>query len=77
MTPQKTILIVDDEDRLRLSLALILQKENYRVESAANAQEARNCLRLHEYDLMFLDLNMPGYSDPDMQSNTITSHRSS
>ena len=62
MTPQNTILIVDDENRLRLSLSLILQKENYRVETVANAEDALDCLQQHEYDLMFLDLNMPGMS---------------
>ena len=62
MTPQKTILIVDDEDHLRLSLSLILQKEDYRVTTAANAEEALDCLKSHEYDLIFLDLNMPGIS---------------
>lgn len=66
MTPSDTILIVDDEDRLRRSLSLILQKENYRVEAAADAEEALACLRLHEYDLMFLDLNMPGMSGIDL-----------
>ena len=60
MTPQNSILIVDDENRLRLSLSFILQKENYRVETVANAEEALDCLQQHEYDLMFLDLNMPG-----------------
>ena len=66
MTQQRTILIVDDEDRLRLSLSLILQKENYRVETAANVAEAREYLQLREYDLMFLDLNMPGVSGIDL-----------
>ena len=66
MTPQKTILIVDDENHLRLSLSFILQKENYRVETATNAEEALECLRSHEYDLMFLDLNMPGMSGIDL-----------
>ena len=66
MTPQNTILIVDDEDRLRLSLSLILQKENYRVETAANAEDALDCLQPHQYDLMFLDLNMPGMSGIDL-----------
>jgi DNA-binding response OmpR family regulator len=66
MTPQKTILIVDDENRLRLSLSLVLQKENYRVETAANAEAALACLRSHEYDLMFLDLNMPRMSGIDL-----------
>jgi len=66
MTPQNTILIVDDEDPLRLSLSLILQKENYRVETAANAEEALDRLQRHEYDLMFLDLSMPGMSGIDL-----------
>jgi len=66
MTPQPTILIVDDENHLRLSLSFILQKENYRVETVANAEDALDCLRLHEYDLMFLDLNMPGMSGIDL-----------
>jgi DNA-binding response OmpR family regulator len=66
MTRQNTILIVDDEDRLRLSLSLILQKENYRVATAATAQEALDHLQSHEYDLMFLDLNMPGMSGIDL-----------
>jgi DNA-binding response OmpR family regulator len=66
MTPQRSILIVDDEDGLRLSLSLILQRENYRVETAANAEEALNCLQAREYDLMFLDLNLPGMSGIDL-----------
>ncbi|HLO30001.1 MAG TPA: response regulator transcription factor [Anaerolineales bacterium] len=66
MTPQNTVLIVDDEDRLRLSLSLILQKENYRVETAANAEDALVYLRLHAYDLMFLDLNLPRMSGIDL-----------
>jgi DNA-binding response OmpR family regulator len=65
MTQEKAILIVDDDGPLRLSLSLILQKESYKVETAANAEEARDCLRLGEYDLMFLDLNMPGISGID------------
>ena len=66
MTPQNTILIVDDENHLRLSLSLILQKEKYGVETAPNAQAALDCLRSQKYDLMFLDLNMPGMSGIDL-----------
>jgi len=66
MTMQNTILIVDDENYLRRSLSLILQKENYRVETVANAEEALDCLQSHEYDLMFLDLNLPGMSGIDL-----------
>ena len=63
---QNTILIVDDENQLRLSLSLILQKENYRVDTAANAEDALDRLHSHEYDLMFLDLNLPGMSGIDL-----------
>ena len=66
MMSPKSILIVDDEDPLRLSLSYILQKAKYRVEAATNAEEALGCLKLHEYDLMFLDLNMPGMSGIDL-----------
>ena len=66
MTPQDSILIVDDEDHLRRSLSLILQKENYRVTAVSNAEEALECVRSQEYDLMFLDLNLPGMSGIDL-----------
>lgn len=66
MTPQNTILVVDDEKPLRLSLSLILQKEHYRVETVASAEEALDCLQQNDYDLMFLDLNLPGMSGVDL-----------
>ena len=66
MTPQNSILIVDDDNYLRMTLSFILKKENYRVETVTNAAQALNCLSLHEYDLMFLDLNMPGMSGIDL-----------
>ena len=66
MTLQHTILIVDDDDRLRLSLSLILQKEKYRVDTAASAEEALVQLGSQEYDLIFLDLNMPGMNGIDL-----------
>jgi DNA-binding response OmpR family regulator len=66
MTPQESILIVDDEAHLRRSLSLILQKENYTVETAASAEEALNTLKLRDFDLLFLDLNLPGRSGVDL-----------
>ncbi len=66
MTSQESILIVDDEDHLRLSLSLVLQKEGYRVTTAANAEQALERIRSQEYDLMFLDLNLPGMSGIDL-----------
>ena len=64
--PGPSILIVDDEDPLRLSLSLILQKENYHVTTAASAEDALWYLQVQEYDLMFLDLSLPGMSGIDL-----------
>jgi DNA-binding response OmpR family regulator len=64
--PGPSILIVDDEDPLRLSLSLILQKENYHVTTAASAEDALWYLQIQEYDLMFLDLSLPGMSGIDL-----------
>jgi DNA-binding response OmpR family regulator len=66
MNQPYSILIVDDEDRLRLSMSLILQKERYRVATVANAAEALESLKSQEYDLMFLDLSLPGMSGIDL-----------
>ena len=41
-----SILIVDDEESIRVSLESILKKENYDVKSSSNALTARSC-RLH------------------------------
>lgn len=66
MIEQKTILVVDDENQLRLTLALILKKEGYKVETSPDAGEALQCLRDGSFDLMFLDLNMPGMYGIDL-----------
>src|SRR5512137_507574 len=59
MSRAQAILVIDDEPALRRSLALILQREGYRVTMAASAREARHCLQAGAYDLAFLDLKMP------------------
>lgn len=66
MVEQKTILVVDDENQLRLTLALILKQDGYQVQTAANATEALQCLQEGPFDLMFLDLNMPGMNGIDL-----------
>ena len=62
MTMPKMILVVDDEGHLRQTLSLVLQKGGYRADAAANAEAALQFLIKDPYDLIFLDLNMPGMS---------------
>jgi CheY-like chemotaxis protein len=62
MTPRgnKYILIVDDDDDIRLALAEVLEDEGYQVKTAANGSEALAVLRSSESPCMILlDLMMP------------------
>ena len=54
------ILIVDDEESIRLLLERILEKKGYACVLAADAAEARDCLKEHDCDLVLCDINMPG-----------------
>jgi two-component system alkaline phosphatase synthesis response regulator PhoP len=54
-----SILIVDDEQNLRRSLSLILQREGYQVTAAGNAADAMRYLEAGEFQLAFLDIKMP------------------
>ncbi len=60
MRKSGTILIIDDEVNLRSSLSYILQRVGYQVKTASGAQEALHHLVSQQFDLVFLDLQMPG-----------------
>lgn len=57
--PSETILIADDEASIRDLARLYLEKEGYRVVSAANGAEALAHVRDADPDLLVLDLMMP------------------
>ena len=54
------ILVVDDDDRLRDLLRQYLSGNGYRVTAAGDAAEARARLRSMAFDLIVLDVMMPG-----------------
>jgi CheY-like chemotaxis protein len=59
-----TVLIVDDEDVVRMVGSDILAEGGYRVLEAANAAEALECLEGEtEVVVLFTDVNMPGTPD--------------
>jgi DNA-binding NtrC family response regulator len=60
MVSGNSILIIDDEPKLRYSLSMILVKAGFSVTEANGAQEALDALHKKPFDLVFLDLNMPG-----------------
>jgi two-component system phosphate regulon response regulator OmpR len=56
------ILVVDDEPRLRGLLSRYLTEQGFRVTMADSAAQARDKLRFMDFDLMVLDVMMPGES---------------
>jgi two-component system response regulator ResD len=54
------LLVVDDEDATRWSLADILRLEGYQVETANGGETAIRMISKQAYDLILLDLKMPG-----------------
>jgi two-component system, OmpR family, phosphate regulon response regulator OmpR len=55
-----TILVVDDDRRLRELLTKFLKNEGFKVQAAATATEARIQLAAQQVDVMVLDIMMPG-----------------
>ena len=54
------ILVVDDDDRIRNLLKDYLSENNYIVSSAENADQAKEMLGYLKYDIIILDVMMPG-----------------
>lgn len=60
MSTPLRILVVDDEESLRVSLAANLELEGYEVLEAASGQAAIDLVREQAFDLVITDVRMPG-----------------
>ena len=60
------ILIVDDEAPIRMTLERLLQRRGYVVMVAASGEEGLTRLGQHRFDLLLLDLKLPGISGLDV-----------
>ncbi len=58
-TGQK-ILVVDDEDKMRRVLEIMLQRMGYQISVAENGEQALEQCQLDAFDLVISDLRMPG-----------------
>ena len=57
-----SILVIDDEPDLRTLYELTLLREGYRVETAGSVEEARQQLRVQQFDVVISDMRLPdGY----------------
>jgi len=73
-TPDARILIVDDEEPIRRSLARLLEGAGYACATASDAAEARQLLTTKRFDLMLCDVTMPGESGFSLLAHASEAH---
>ena len=87
MSQAAQILIVDDEASIRLTLSALLKRAGYDVTPAENGPEAVALLERQSFELMLVDLKMPGMDgmqvvaaarrrQPDLAIIVLTGHGS-
>jgi two-component system phosphate regulon response regulator OmpR len=57
--PQKHILVIDDDTRLRSLLQRYLREQGFLVSVAKDAMEAEDFLAIYKFDILILDIMMP------------------
>jgi len=62
-----TILVVDDDDPVRVMLARLLRTHGFTVLQASHAAEARAILEREQVDLVISDIVMPGESGMELR----------
>ena len=63
---QASVLVVDDDEQIRVVIRQLLECEGYRVLLASDAGEGRALVRSESVDLVLLDLKLPGASGVDV-----------
>ncbi|MFW5870904.1 MAG: response regulator transcription factor [Verrucomicrobiota bacterium] len=70
------ILVAEDDKNIRIGLADMLEGEGYRVETANNGKAALSLIRKKNFDLLILDIMMPGKSGYDVCREVRTRNQS-
>ncbi|MCF8168173.1 MAG: response regulator [Rhodoferax sp.] len=60
MNAKAKILVIDDEEVVRLSYLRTLASEHCNVQTVTNGQDAIQLMGTHAFDVVLLDLRMPG-----------------
>ncbi|GJE25689.1 PAS domain-containing protein [Methylobacterium organophilum] len=61
-----TVLLVEDDDLIRMNTAEMLQDAGYVVVDAGSAEEAMAALQTAPVDVLVTDVNLPGASGPEL-----------
>ncbi len=64
-----SVLIIDDEEEIRESIEMLLRSEGLSADSAATGEEGLKKIEDNLYDLVLLDLMLPGKSGMDVQKD--------
>lgn len=64
----KRILIVDDDDGVRTSLAQLLKEVGYQTQEVSSGAEAMETISSADFDVVLLDITMPGMNGVDTLS---------
>jgi two-component system OmpR family response regulator len=71
---KRSILVVDDEESLRKVIIRKLEAEGYACAAAADGREALETACTGEFDLVLLDIMMPGMSGMEVLSRVTAAH---
>src|SRR5690625_4559061 len=59
MNEEQTILVVDDEERIRRLIRMYLERDNFAVDEAEDGEEALELALENDYSVILLDIMMP------------------
>ena len=62
----KKVLVVDDEKLIVKGIRFSLEQDGMEVDCAYDGEEALECILAEDYDLIVLDLNLPGMDGMDI-----------
>jgi len=59
MSESTRILVIDDEERIRTTISMILEQAGYRVDTAENGKQAIKKAEANFYNLALIDIRLP------------------
>jgi len=65
------IIVVDDEDSIRRRCTRLLARQEYEVVGAADSRAALKLIRSRPFDMMLVDIRMPGLGGLELQEELI------
>ena len=73
--PKARLLVVDDDPNLRAGMQDLLSLMGYHVEEASSGHEALMSMERAPYDLMVLDIRMPGMNGIEVMEKILSKNK--